>query len=361
MKNLSTLALAAALATGLGGIAVVQPAAAAKKEEAKPGLKLSQEFVKLAKPAQDALAAKNYAGAEPMVAATEAAAKNDDEKFVAQSLRFDLTRGQIYAARDANPNAPVNETSLAGPLDALIANPSTPAANKPGYLYARGVLAFNGKQNAQAIQYLTQARQAGYAEPNLDLMIAKAKFDSGDVAGGSADLDAAIAKAKAGGKAAPEDYYKYAIARSLKAKDKPQTVNWLAKWAAAYPTPQTWHDVLVTYGLTGPQGVDTLDKNQRIDLFRLMRDTKGLADQSLYEQYAQGRDRPRAADRGAVGAEGRAGVGQARRGSQPDRRDGAGELAGEAGRVAGAAGGQGEDEPRRQIVGPDRRRLSEQG
>lgn len=287
MKNLSTLALAAALATGLGGIAVVQPAAAAKKEEAKPGLKLSQEFVKLAKPAQDALAAKNYAGAEPMVAATEAAAKNDDEKFVAQSLRFDLTRGQIYAARDANPNAPVNETSLAGPLDALIANPSTPAANKPGYLYARGVLAFNGKQNAQAIQYLSQARQAGYAEPNLDLMIAKAKFDSGDVAGGSADLDAAIAKAKAGGKAAPEDYYKYAIARSLKAKDKPQTVNWLAKWAAAYPTPQTWHDVLVTYGLTGPQGVDTLDKNQRIDLFRLMRDTKGLADQSLYEQYAQ--------------------------------------------------------------------------
>ena len=286
MKNLSTLALAAVLATGFGGVAVIQPAFAAKKEAPKPGLKLSQEFVKLAKPAQDALAAKNYAGAEPLVVAAEAAAKNDDEKYVAQSLRFDLTRGNIYAAQAANPNAPVNETALAAPLDALIANPSTPAANKPGYYYARGVLAFNGKQNAQAIQYLGQARQLGYADPNLDLMIAKAKYESGDIAGGSADLDTAIAKAKAAGKPAPEDYYKYAIARSLRAKDKPQTVAWMGKWAQAYPTPQTWHDVLITYGLSTPS-VDVLDKNQRIDLFRLMRDTKGLADQSLYEQYAQ--------------------------------------------------------------------------
>ena len=286
MKTLSTLALAAALATGLGGIAVVQPVLAAKKEEPKPGLKLSQEFVKLAKPAQDAVAAKNYAGAEPLVAAAEAGAKNDDEKYVAQSLRFDLARGQIYAARDSNPNAPVNETSLAGPLDALIANPSTPATNKPGYYYARGVLAFNGKQNAQAVEYLGKARELGYADPNLDLMIAKAKFDNNDLAGGSADLDTAIAKTKASGKPAPEDYYKYAISRSLRAKDKAQTLGWMSKWAQAYPTPQTWHDVLVTYGLSTPS-VDVLDKNQRIDLFRLMRDTKGLADQSLYEQYAQ--------------------------------------------------------------------------
>ncbi|WP_174291952.1 hypothetical protein [Sphingomonas bacterium] len=285
MKSLSTLALAAALAS-VGSVAVVQPALAAKKEEAKPGLKLSPDFVKAAKPAQDALAAKNYEGAEPLVAQAEAVAKNDDEKYVAQSLRFDVTRGKIYAARDANPNAPVNETALAGPLDALIANPSTPAANKPGYYFARGVLAFNGKQNAQAIQYLTQARQLGFADPNLDLMIAKAKFDGGDIAGGSADLDTAITKAKASGKPAPEDYYRYAIARSNSAKDKTQTIGWLGKYAAAYPTPQTWHDVLITYGLSAPS-VDVLDKNQRIDLFRLMHDTKSIADQSLYEQYAQ--------------------------------------------------------------------------
>ncbi len=284
MKTLSTLALAAALAAGLGGIAVVQPAAA-KKEEAKPGLKLSQEFVKVAKPAQDAMAAKNYAGAEPLVAQAEAAAKNDDEKYVAQSLRFDLTRSKIAEVRVANPSAPVDESSLAGPLDALIANPSTPAVNKPTLLNARGVIAFNGKQWPQAIQYLSQARDAGYQDPDLDLRIATAKYNSGDVAGGSADLETAIAKAKAAGKPASEDYYRYAIARANKARDKAQTVAWMSRYAAAYPTPQTWHDVLITYGLSSPS-VDTLDKNQRIDLFRLMHDTKSIADQSLYEQYA---------------------------------------------------------------------------
>ena len=292
MKTLSTLAprlaLAAApvalLAAGLGGVAA--PAFAAKKEEAKPGLKLSQDFAKVAKPAQDALAAKNYAGAEPLVAQAEAVAKNDDEKYVAATLRLSLLQGKISDARTANPNAPSDETALAAPLDTLIANPSTPAANRPLLLHARGILSFNGKQWPQAVQYLTQARQAGFQDADIDLMISTAKFNAGDTAGASADLDAAIARAKAAGKPAPEDYYKYAISRSMKAKDKPSTLAWLGKWANAYPTPETWNAVLITYGLSSP-AVDTLDKTQRIDLFRLMHDTKSLADQSLYEQYAQ--------------------------------------------------------------------------
>ena len=292
MKSLSTLApkltLAAApvalLAAGLG--MAVQPALAAKKEEPKPGPKLSQEFVKVAKPAQDALAAKTYDTAEPLVAQAEAIAKNDDEKYVAQTFRLNLTQGKISAARAANPNAPMDETSLAVPLDALIANPATPAANKPTLLHARGILSFNGKQWPQAIQYLSQARQAGYTDDDLDLRIATAKYNAGDIAGASTDLDAGIAKAKAAGKPAPEDYYKYGIAQSLKAKDKAQTVGWMVKWATAYPTPETWNAVLITYGLSSPS-VDTLDKATRIDLFRLMHDTKGIADQSLYEQYAQ--------------------------------------------------------------------------
>lgn len=284
MKTLSTLALAVALAAG-GGV-LTQPALAAKKEEAKSGLKLSPEFLKVAKPAQDAVAAKNWTAADPLVAAAEAAAKTDDEKYVAASFRFDVARGKIYAVRDTNPNAPVDESQLAGPLDTLIANPSTPAASRPQFLYVRGVLAFNGRQNAIAVKYLSEARQLGYQDPNLDLMIAKAKIEGGDLAGGSADLDTAIAKAQAGGKAAPKDYYLYAVSRSMKAKDKPSTIVWLNKYAKAYPDPQTWRDVIVTYGLSSPS-VDNLDKAQRIDLYRLLRDTKGLSDQSLYEEYAQ--------------------------------------------------------------------------
>ena len=285
MKTLSTLALAAVLATGIG--ATPPALAASKKEEPKAGLKLSQDFVKVAKPAQDALAAKTYDVADPLVAQAEAAAKNDDEKYVAQTLRLQVAQGKLTAARAANPNALTDETTLAGPIDALLANPSTPAANRATMLHARGILSFNGKQWPQAAQFLSQARAAGYSDSDLDLRIATAKFNAGDTAGGSADLDAAIARAKASGKPAPQDYYTYAVSRSLKAKDKAQTIGWLNKWVVAYPTPMTWHDAVLTYGLSGPSGVEQLDKNQRVDLFRLLRDTKGLADQSLYEQYAQ--------------------------------------------------------------------------
>lgn len=288
MKSLSTLALAAALTAGLGTVAVTQPAFAAKKEEAKPGLKLSPEFVKAAKPAQDAINAKDFATAAPLVPQLEAMAKNDDEKYVAAQLRLVLTSGQVSAAQTAG--GPVNETALVGPLDTLIANPVTPAADRAHYQYLRGSLAFNGKQYAQAIQYLTQAKQGGYVDArdpgNVDLMIAQSKMDSGDVAGGSADFEAAMAKAQAGGKPAPESYYKYVISRANKAKNKPLTITWLNRYAKAYPTPQTWHDVLITYGLSSPS-VDVLDKGQRIDLYRLLHDTKALSDQSLYEEYAQ--------------------------------------------------------------------------
>ena len=291
MKSLSTLALAAALTAGLGTVAVTQPAFAAKKEEpAKPGLKLSPEFVKAAKPAQDALNAKDYATAEPAVVQIETIAKNDDEKYVAAQMRLVLTSGKLTAAQTAGGAGAISETTLAGPLDTLIANPVTPPADRAHYQYLRGSLAFNGKQPAVALQYLTKAREGGYADPkdpgNLDLMIAQAKMDSGDLAGGSADIEAAMAKAQASGKPAPDSYYKYVISRANKAKNKPLTVTWLNRYVKAYPTPEIWHDVLITYGLSSPS-VDVLDKGQRVDLYRLLHDTKGLSDQSLYEEYAQ--------------------------------------------------------------------------
>lgn len=287
MKTFSKLALAAVFATSVSGLAMTAPAVAKKKEEEKkPGLKLSPELLKPAQVAQPAIAAKDFATAEPAVAEVEAAAKTDDDKYIAAALRYDLESQKLYAAQTANPNAPINETVLAKPLDALIASPSTPVADKGRYAYRRGALAFNGKQYPQAIQYFTQARQLGYVEPNLGLQIAKAKFESGDTAGGSADLDALIQQQTTAGQKVPEDYYRYAIARANMRKDNVSTMAWLRKYVAAYPTPKNWRDVLVTYGLQ-QSPMATLDNPQKIDLFRLMRAAGALADQYDYEEYAQ--------------------------------------------------------------------------
>ncbi|MEK9209666.1 hypothetical protein [Sphingomonas sp. 2378] len=286
MKIIPKLALAAVLATSVSGVALTVPAAAQKKKEEAGGLKLSPEALKAAQAAQPVLQQKNYAAAEPLVAAVETAAKTEDDKYIAAALRYELESGKLFAAQQANPNAPVDEAALAKPLDALIASPSTPAADKPRYLFRRGALAYNGKQYPIALQYFNQAKQLGYNDPNLPMLIVKAKMDSGDVAGANAELASAIDQMTASGQKAPEDYYKYAIGRANKAKMVPETLSWMRKWIIAYPTAQNWRNSLVIYGLQ-PGSLATLDKNQRLDLFRLMRATKSLADQNDYMEYAQ--------------------------------------------------------------------------
>ena len=286
MKTISKLALAAVLATGVSGMALIAPATAmAKKEEAKPGLKLSPDVLKAAQVAQPAIAAKDFATAEPALAQIDAAAKTDDDKYIGAALRYDLEQQKLAAQQAANPNAPLNETVLAGPLDVLIANPSTPADMRGRYTYRRGALAFNGKQYPVAVQYFQKAKALGYANEDLDLQIVKAKMESGDVKSGLADLDASVTASAASGKKAPEDYYRYAISKANGAKLKPETFAWLQKYAVAYPSPKTWRDVIVTFGLQ-QNGVVTLDETQKIDMFRLMRQTKSLADQNDYLEYA---------------------------------------------------------------------------
>lgn len=281
MKTISKLALALALTAGVSGLALEAPALAQKKDAKKGGPKYSPEVIKAAQPAQTALAAKDLAAAEPNVAAVEAAAKSDDDKYIAAALRLELEQRKLIAQQEANPNASISQNTLAAPLDALIASPATPAADKSRYVYRRGLIAYDGKQWPVAIQYLTQAKQMGYTDPDLDLRLANAKIGSGDVNGGLASLEAATS----GPNKASEDVYRVGIARANAAKLKPQTVSWMQKYLAAYPTQKNWRDVVVTYGLAGNSTIQPTDP-QKLDLFRLMRYTRSLADQNDYVEYA---------------------------------------------------------------------------
>lgn len=287
MMSFGKLAVAAMLASGTAGVALVAPALAKDKPAAAaPGLRLSPAVIKLAKPAQDAVVANNPAVSEPLVAQIEALATSDDDKYVAAVLRYGLETQKTQAAQQANPRAPVDESGQARALDTLIANPKTPVAVRPAYTARRGEIAYSARQYAPALQYFAQARQLGYANESLNLMIVKAKIDSGDVAGGTAELESIVAAAQAKGETAPIDYYRYAIGRSNKAHLTGQTVAWMNRYAAAYPKGQTWYEVLATYGFQ-QDSTARLDAQQKIDLFRLMRASGGLADQYYYIEYAQ--------------------------------------------------------------------------
>lgn len=285
MKSISRVAFAAALMAGAAGIAVSPPALAQKKaEQGAPKLKLSKEVQNAAAAAQKAIAAKDYATAGTQLTAAQAAAKTEDDRYIVAALQLQAEASKMQDARAANQQ--VSDQGLKAPLEALIANPKTPAVDVAKYNYQLGVMAANAKDNAGAATYFQRAQQLGYNDPNLPLQLVKLKMDAGDVAGGTAELEKALDAQVAAGQKPSEELYKYAIAQTNKKRMGPQTANWIKKWLVAYPTRQNWRDGIVTYGLTQQSAV-TLDKGQKVDLYRLMRASKSLADQYDYEIYAQ--------------------------------------------------------------------------
>ncbi len=279
MTQFPKLALAAALLAGAGGLIVAAPADA-KKEEKAAGPSYSPEFIKVAQPAQAALKGTDVAAMQSTVAAAEAAAKTDDDRYAAAHMRVQV----VQTSLKANPQA--DQSVLAPTLQALVANPKTPQTEKGQLYFFLGQFASQKRDYRTALTDYGQARDLGYSEPQLPLIIMQTKMDSGDVVGGTADLGKVIDAAEATGKPAPESYYRLGLSQVVKAKNKPQAVQWLKRWLSAYPTSKNWHDALYIYGFNGKESLTTLDKGQTVDMFRLVRQNKAL-DQFGYEEYAQ--------------------------------------------------------------------------
>lgn len=283
MSRISWIALAAAMASAAGGIAFPTPGSAQKEAPAAPGFKFSPEVLAPAQIAKPALEAKDLVTAEPAVAQVEAAAKTDDDRYLAATLRLVLESQKVAAARAANQ--PADDTRLAAPYDALLANPKTPPADLPNIAFERGLISYKSRQFPQAATYFERARQLGSTDPRLATQLVMAKVNAGDTAGGMAELERIVTQTTASGGKADEQLYRFAISRTMQAKDSAGTLAWMRKYLAAYPTAKNWRDIIKIYGLQ--QGsLITPSKAQSLDLYRLMRATNALADQYDYEDYA---------------------------------------------------------------------------
>ena len=283
MIRLPALALVAALA----GVALTPALAKDKKADAAAGPQLSPAFRTAAIAAQDAIKANNPAAAEPQVVTLEGLAKSDDEKYYAASLRLQLEAQKEKAQQAANPNAEVDESALRAPLEVLIASPRTAPDARANFAFERARLSYNAKQYADAVTWFTKAKQLGNTDPQLDLLTSQAKLQAGDTAGGLADLNAKIDQMTAAGQKVPEDYYKYALSTSVKKGSHADALNWMKRWLAAYPSPENWHTALDIYAVDPKSSISKLDKQQLIDVFRLLRQAKSLGDEYNYVIYAQ--------------------------------------------------------------------------
>lgn len=283
MKMVSRIALAAVLAVGVNDMAFVAPAVAKDKKDAAPTTPpLSKEVRAAAIAAEASLNATppDLATAETHVAEIEAAAKTDYERYIAQARRLVVENRKNLA----KPEAERSQAVLAAPLDALIANPATPKEELGIRLNERANVAYQMKQYPAAAQFFARARDAGYTNQDLLLNIARSKVEGGDVVGGMADLDTAVAAERKAGRKPPEAWFKYAISRLYKINNSERVEYWTRNWLSEYGTPSNWRDAIYSFGFSGPN-VAKYSKN-RIDLYRLLYATKSFAGQKEYIDYA---------------------------------------------------------------------------
>lgn len=280
MKSVPKVALVVAMALGAPAFVSVAGATVQKKKaDAQAQLKVSEAFRKAAAEADAAGKGADVAAFEAKVAAAEAAAANADEKFYAARLRYDLeTKKQNNAGRGAA-------------LDVLIASGRITGPDLANLHFLRGYMLNQDKKYPEALAQLNKARELGSTQADLPLQRAVAQFNTKDATGGAASMAEAIAAEEKAGKKAPEAWYKITVSELYKVGNKEGAAEWLGRQVAAYPSADGWRSsVLVFMEQANAKGT-TLDADQRLDLFRLMRASKAMAGESDYYDYADAAQR----------------------------------------------------------------------
>ncbi|HYZ48580.1 MAG TPA: hypothetical protein VE567_06780 [Sphingomonas sp.] len=276
--KVSKLALALALAAGMG---MAGPSLAKeKKEAAAPAAwapQLGKDFRNAAASLQKAIQAKDYATAQSLLPAAEAAAKAPDEKFVLGQFRLQIATGTNDAAGQQKA------------VDEMIASGAGPAEMKGQLLFYQGQFAYKANNFPLAIQALSGAQQAGYAPKDasgqatrdLDLLLAESYFKSNQVQQGLAVVDRAVQAEKAAGRKAPQEWYGRAASMAYKAKLMPEVAKWTKAQVVDYPSPENWRSALVIFG-----DANHFDDQTQLDLMRLQRFAGALAGERDYYEYA---------------------------------------------------------------------------
>lgn len=267
MKTLINLALAAALSTGF----VAAPAFAEKKQkEAPSGLQnLSKEFRGAAGPIQKALQAKDYAAATAALPAVDAAASTPADKYYAGLFRYQVAAGTK------------DDKAMTAGVEAMLASGVAPAEQAGALNLHMGREAYFAKDYAKAQTYLNESIRLGKKAPDTLILLADVNFKSKQYPAGLALAEEAITLQNATGTPATEDWYNRGLSAAYNAKLGPETVKWAGMLVKAYPTPSNWRSALVLY-----RDSKSLDPQISLDLYRLMRQTKSIAGERDYYEYA---------------------------------------------------------------------------
>lgn len=269
--------LVALLTINLGQPMTIEAAQAQSSATQSRDATVSAAVRKSVGEAQKALAAEDYAAVEKSLAAAEVASTNNTERYFVSSVNLQLQMAKFSADQKASPARSPDRRALIKSLDTLIANPATPADVLSKLNRVRSQLGAKSAMSGGA------AVSAGNA-PDEALAIAETKLENGDLQSGLDALDAAIQKKTAQGQKVPEEYYRFAIAKTASANMRPEAVYWLKRYASAYPTPKAWANIATVYALS-QNALTKLSENEKLDVWRLLREAKALRSADDYLEY----------------------------------------------------------------------------
>ncbi len=286
MRLFSTAALSLALAASAG--LIVPAAALAQKKDAKaaavaPKLQATQNFFKGAKPVQDLLAAKDFAGALAAMPALEPLATTPDDHYFLGNFWLNIGIGQKDYAMQ-----------LKG-LDMMLGSGKVPAEDLVKMQLAAGSLAANLKNMDAARGHYAAAIQAGADAGETEALIAETYFGAAyaqlegngfSAAGkelalqGLPHLKKAIDALAAKGTPPPLNWYERGLQTAVVAQS-PDAFDWAKMTLAQTDKIADWR-----VGLRLVQeGTRDMPRAANIDLLRLMFDAKAMQNDYSYSEF----------------------------------------------------------------------------
>lgn len=289
MRLFSTAALSLALAASAGMI--VPGAALAQKKDAKadpkaaaaPKLQASQKFFKGAKPVQDLLAAKDFAGALALMPALEAETTTPDDRYFLGNFYLNVGVGQKDQAMQ-----------LKG-IDVMLDSGRVPAEDLVKMQLAAGGLSTNLKNMEAARTHYAAAIQAGADAGETEALIAETYFGVAyaqlegqgfSAAGreqailGLPHLKKAIEALVAKGTPPPLNWYERGLQTAVVAQ-APDAFDWAKMTLTQTDKAADWRIALRLV----QEGNRDMPRPANIDLMRLMFDAKAMQNDYSYSEF----------------------------------------------------------------------------
>ncbi len=224
-----------------------------------PSPKVSPNFAKTFKAAQEAQVAKRWpeviAKAQEVLAAS---GRKPDDTYYANYLLFDA-----YKAQNNNPE-------IAKALEGIIESGFLPPPSQAPFLNALTALSMQTKSYDKTIEYGTRLIRSEQATAEIYTTVGQAYFAQGKYGEAGKFFSGLVNDTEKKGRTPREQDIRMLYSSYDKAGNKDGAQTALEKWVKFYPAPTTWNALL--YDVRA----ETQDRRQKLHLYRLLESTGNL-------------------------------------------------------------------------------------